>query len=102
MPENSAPILHPNESRAPYPIRIPPMAAARNEGNGILALGANLPASAAARPAPRMMPKFITEVLSARTELVSAWAWAGHVQNSQLATGMPTASAALAPHRPNP
>src|SRR5690606_35645582 len=81
---------------------MPPTAAASIEAKGTVTFGANLPARLAASPAPRMMPKFITEVTSASTLEDSAFCGRGQVQNAQLSTGTPTSCAVLAPHRPKP
>src|SRR5688500_3723601 len=72
------------------------------EPSGIFAFGANFPARLAAAAAPRTIPKFITDVTSASTLALSAACGPGQFQTSHVATGTPTACAALAPHRPKP
>ena len=101
MPLNNAPILQPKASRAPYPSSSPPATAATSDRIGTEKDGRNRPARAAARNAPAMMPKFITEVTSANTLWRSALAGVGQVQNSHAATSMPPVAAIFAPHSPS-
>src|SRR5690606_6918897 len=75
------------------------MMAARAEPSGMRVTGAKRPARPAASSAPRIRPKLVTEVVSARIGPSRAAAGIDQVQYSQLLTSRPTRSASLAPHR---
>ena len=79
-PEKNAPILQPYAMRAPYPSNSPPIIAARSDRAGTRHTGEKRPASPAAINAPRMIPKFSTEVMSLKTLASKVAAAAGDCQ----------------------
>ena len=73
MPLKKAPILQPKASRAPYPIKIPPIIAANRDRNDILIFELTFPARLDAMNAPMIKPIFVRETESFKILCCSAW-----------------------------
>src|SRR4029079_19211963 len=80
---------------------MPPTTAAASDRLDAFHTGANRPARIAAKSAPRMIPKSITDVTSFNTLDCSAAACAGVVQYDHDATLTPSAWNHFAPHSAN-
>src|SRR5581483_4675704 len=81
-PPTNAPMLQPKPSRAPHPIRKPPIAAANSDLAGGHDAAAKGLLAAAAAIAPKIMPTSVRLEVSERREPSSACLGPAHCQNA--------------------
>src|ERR1700744_2201305 len=94
-------MLPPPASRAPIPIRMPPMTAPSAVRHGTRPCQIHAPAAAEAMAAPIMMPMSVTLMTLARAELFSAVAWVGTCQPDQDGGWAPSSPRNFDPQSPN-
>src|SRR3984885_7109747 len=94
-------MLHPPASRAPIPIRMPPMTAPSAVRHGTRPCQIHAPAAAEAMAAPIMMPMSVTLMTLARAEFFSAVAWVGTCQPVQDCGWAPSSPRNFDPQSPN-